>query len=64
LLAEIEVELRKYNDSASSDAAVFWRAATIRALESLPTATTNHVETVAKSVLRVLSPLLDPAISD
>ncbi|KFY67195.1 hypothetical protein V497_00502 [Pseudogymnoascus sp. VKM F-4516 (FW-969)] len=64
LLAEIEVELRKSNDSASSDATVFWKAATIRALESLPSATSNRVETVVKSVLQVLSPLLDPSISD
>jgi hypothetical protein len=63
LLAEIEVELRRSNDSASSDATDFWRAATIRALESLPTATTSRVETVVKSVLDVLSPLLDPSIS-
>lgn len=64
MLAEIEVELKKSNDSASSDATVFWRAATIRALESLPIATTNRVETVVKSVLHVLSPFLDPSISD
>ncbi|KFY21998.1 hypothetical protein V491_02910 [Pseudogymnoascus sp. VKM F-3775] len=39
-------------------------AATIRALESLPIATTNRVETVVKSVLHVLSPFLGPSISD
>ncbi|KFY95388.1 hypothetical protein V498_03380 [Pseudogymnoascus sp. VKM F-4517 (FW-2822)] len=91
LLAEIEVELTRSNTGGpqpsaywnrcqqptggSSAAANFWRASTIRILESLPAATrnqespvresvssgapTSRVVTVVEGVLQVLSPLLN-----
>lgn len=64
LLADIEAELKKSEDGGSSDATVFWKTATIRAVESLPTSPTNRVETVNNSVLQKLSLLLGPSKLD
>lgn len=51
LLAEIEVELTRSNTNGSSGAANFWRASTIRILESLAAATTqNQQSPVRESV--------------